>query len=337
MDRHHCTCFIVPSKVLRHLAEKSEGQDRLDLLDCALQSEYLRGHRSARGMSLFANVAGEKRRTVYDCRNTRTTPPKGSLVRGEGSAPVADTAVNQAYDASGTTYDFYSKVLGRNSIDNRGMRLDSYVHYGKKFNNAFWDGAEMVYGDGDNKLFRGFTQALDVVAHELTHGVTQFSTPGGLDYIDQSGALNESFSDVFGSIVKQWSLKQGVAKADWLIGAGLMAQPTWKALRSMKAPGNKAATWPGDDQPSTMDGFVVGGDVHTNSGIPNHAFYLAAMALGGNSWDAAARIWYGALPHLHANATFVDAANATISVAAGLGKTQKAAVTKAWKSVKVLK
>src|SRR6202000_2799539 len=105
-------------------------------------------------------------------------------------------------------------ILDRNSIDDRGLRIDSFVHYGNKFNNAFWDGGEMVYGDGDGKLFREFPGASDVVAHELTHGVTQYTTPGGLDYSDQSGALNESISDVFGSIVKQWSLNQSVTQAD---------------------------------------------------------------------------------------------------------------------------
>ena len=322
--------------MLRYLADKAKGKERSAFLDSALLSERLRGHRSVRAMMMLTNAAGEKRRTIYDCGNTQLTPAQGKLVRGEGDPVVGDTAVNEAYDSSGTTYDFYQQVMGRNSIDNRGMRLDSFVHYSNKFNNAFWDGAEMVYGDGDNKTFAGFTKALDVVAHELTHGVTQFTTPGGLDYVDQSGALNESISDVFGSIVKQWSLKQSVDKADWLIGAGIMIPAGWKALRSMSDPGNAAVTWPGDDQPSTMDGYVDGGDVHTNSGIPNHAFYLAAMALGGNSWDDAAKIWYGALPALKADSTFLDAAQATIAAAAKLGKTQASAVTMAWQKVKVM-
>jgi Zn-dependent metalloprotease len=336
MNTKACTCFIIPSRVLRHLADKAKGKERERLLDGALLSEYVRGHRSAREMMLVANVAGEKRRTIYDCNHTQANPPRGKLVRGEGDPPGADAAVNQAYDSSGTTYDFYEQVLGRNSVDGQGMRLDSFVHYATRFNNAFWDGAEMVYGDGDGKNFSGFTKAIDVVAHELTHGVTQFSTPGGLDYVDQSGALNESISDVFGSIVKQWSLQQTVDQADWLIGAGIMVPQGWNALRSMKDPGNTAVTWPGDDQPATMDGYVTGGDVHTNSGIPNHAFYLAAMALGGNSWGDAAKIWYGTLPLLKPTSTFQDAAQATISVATALGTAQATAVTAAWKQVKVI-
>jgi Zn-dependent metalloprotease len=332
-----CHCYIIPSKVFKHLAEKTKDKKKRErLLDSALLSDYVRGHRSAREMMLITNMAGEKRRTIYDCQNTQTNPPKGKLVRGEGDPAVADNSVNEAYDSSGTTYDFYEQILSRNSVDAQGMRLDSFVHFARDFNNAFWDGGEMVYGDGDGKNFSGFTKALDVVAHELTHGVTQFTVPGGLDYVDQSGALNESISDVFGSIVKQWFLKQTVDKADWLIGAGIMIPKGWHALRSMKDPGNKRLTWPGDDQPGTMDGYVDGGDVHTNSGIPNHAFYLAATALGGNSWEDAAKIWYGALPLLTSSATFSDAANATVSVAARLGKAQKDAVATAWQKVKVL-
>jgi Zn-dependent metalloprotease len=331
-----CTCFIIPAKVLRHLASKAKGKERDHLLDSAMLSEYLRGHRSARALMLITSLAGEKRRTIFDCQHTRKSPPKGKLVRGEGDPPVSDDTVNQAYDSSGTTYDFYETVLGRNSVDGKGMRLDSYVHFDNNFNNAFWDGAEMVYGDGDGKNFSDFAKAIDVVAHELTHGVTQFTVPGGLDYVDQSGALNESISDVFGSIVKQWSLRQSVTQADWLIGAGIMVPKGWKALRSMKDPGNTSVTWPGDDQPGSMDHYVEGGDVHTNSGIPNHAFYLAATGLGGNSWGDAAKIWYGALPLLKSTATFKEAAAATISIASGLGKSQANAVTAAWKKVKVM-
>src|SRR6476620_1598233 len=185
------------------------------------------------------------------CWTVRCFPSTcAGMARSEGAAAHADEDVNRAYDGSGKTYDFYREILKRNSIDGRGMRLDSFVHFGRKFNNAFWDGAEMVYGDGDGELFVGFTDAIDVIAHELTHGVTQFSTPGGLDYEDQSGALNESISDVFGIVVKQWTLNQTVTAADWLIGAGILAPSAGKALRSMKDPGNPAVTWEGDDQPA---------------------------------------------------------------------------------------
>src|SRR5262249_31734505 len=157
--KNGCVCFIVPPRLLRHLAEKAPSAQRKELLDSAFLSEYLRGHRSARSMMLLTNATGEKRRTVYDCGHKQSTPPRGSLVPPEGHAPVSDKAANEAYDSAGTAYDFYETVLGRNSVDGKGMRLDSFVHFGKKFNNAFWDGAEMTYGDGDGKLFVGFTSA----------------------------------------------------------------------------------------------------------------------------------------------------------------------------------
>jgi Zn-dependent metalloprotease len=333
MSRQHCpsshlSCFIVPSKLLRKLGD----------IDSAIASERLRGQRLAFGEMGFAALgvpAGGKRRTIYDAHRGSRLP--GALVRGEGAPKVADDDVNAAYDSSGDTYDFYKEILNRNSIDDRGMRLDSSVHYRVRFNNAFWNGRQMVYGDGDGQLFSGFAKAVDVVGHELTHGVTQYTVPGGgLVYDGESGALNESISDVFGTLVKQWKLGQDVNAASWLIGEGIMGAKYGKALRSMKDPGT---AWTGDDQPRDMDGYVKDGDVHTNSGIPNHAFFLAAMAIGGRAWEKAGPIWYRALPMLHSDATFKDAARATIDAAGllyGAGKQEQAAVRTAWTQVKVL-
>ncbi|MYM81538.1 peptidase M4 family protein [Duganella sp. FT50W] len=336
---HGCTCFIIPPKMLRTLAEQTaDASERDCLLDAAEISAHLRGQRSVAPvvLGITAGVRDEKSRHVYDAQNKSTLP--GKLARGEGGKPVTDNAVNQAYDGAGATYDFYREVLQRHSIDGKGLRIDSTVHYQTRFNNAFWNGQQMVYGDGDGKLFLGFTGALDVIAHELTHGVTQYAVPGGLVYEDQSGALNESISDVFGCVVKQWTLKQNVEQADWLIGAGILAPSVGKALRSMADPGNQALTWSGDDQPKTMAGYLEHGDVHTNSGIPNHAFYAAAIALKGNSWDKAAPIWYKALGLLTPNATFADMARATAESAAllyGAGSPERRAVQAAWKLVGV--
>jgi len=335
---HGCTCFIIPSKMLRKLADDAaDAHERHCLLDQAELSAHLRGQRSVAPLVMgLVAATGEKRRTVYDAQNKSTLP--GKLVRSEDGKPSSDTAVNQAFDGAGATYDFFREVLKRNSIDGKGLRLDSTVHYQQKFNNAFWNGQQMVYGDGDGKLFLGFTGAIDVIAHELTHGVTQYAVPGGLVYADQSGALNESISDVFGSLVKQWTLKQSAEQADWLIGAGIMGPEVGKALRSMADPGNQALTWSGDDQPKTMAGYVEGGDVHTNSGIPNHAFYAAAIALKGNAWDKAGPIWYKALSLLTPNATFADMAKATSESAAllyGKDSAEQHAVQAAWKVVGV--
>src|SRR5919206_292413 len=158
------------------------------------------------------------------------------LLRSEGSPAGNDAAVNEAYDGLGDTYDFYWEVLDRNSIDDEGMPLNATVHYGQNYDNAFWNGERMVFGDGDGDLFNRFTISLDVIGHELTHGVTQDESQ--LTYYGQPGALNESVSDVFGSLVKQHKLGQTADQADWLIGAGLLAPDVHgKALRDMLHPG----------------------------------------------------------------------------------------------------
>jgi Zn-dependent metalloprotease len=249
--------------------------------------------------------------------------------------------VNNAYDGLGDTFKFYKEAYGRNSIDNNGMRLDASVHYGVAFNNAFWNGKQMVFGDGDGVIFRDFTVCLDVIGHELTHGVTEHEC--ALIYENQSGALNESISDVFGSLVKQYSAtpQETAANADWLIGAGLLG-PTIKgeALRSMKAPGT-AYDDPRlgkDPQPATMADFVEtaddNGGVHINSGIPNRAFYLAATGIGGNAWEAPGHIWYTTLQRLSPTSDFQACANMTYAVAGELyGSGEQKAVKNAWAEV----
>ena len=218
------------------------------------------------------------------------------------------------------------------------------MHYERDFDNAFWDGAEMVYGDGSGQLFvvGSLTKAIDVIGHELTHGVTQ--NTAGLAYSKQPGALNEHMSDVFGSLVKQYTQGQSAAQADWLIGAGTLVPSLGRALRSMSAPGT---AFDGDEQPAHMDGYRDlpddgdpandNGGVHINSGIPNHAFYLAATAIGGNAWEAAGHVWYEALTtRLKADSLFADAARATIAVAgARYSSTEQDAVAQAWSAVGV--
>jgi len=335
-------CHIIPSSMLRKLALNPDfgPKERDALLASADASAFARGERSAGRFAALAAARvsdAKKHRDVFDAGGTKKIP--GTLVRSEGQPATPNVVANEAYDSTGITYDFYAEQFARNSIDGRGLKLESTVHSGRAPDNAFWNGSRMIFGDATaNGPFTGsFAATVDVVAHELTHGVTQYTVPdGGLDYVDQSGALNESWSDVFGSIVKQWSLKQDVQHADWLIGAGLMKPKYGKALRSMKDPGT---AWSGDDQPKDMDGFVEGGDVHTNSGIPNRAFCLAATALGGSSWEKSGPIWYRALALLTPQALFVDAAHATIQAATllfGAGGAEVKAVTQAWRTVKVL-
>jgi Zn-dependent metalloprotease len=263
-------------------------------------------------------------------------------VRSEGAASTGDIAVDEAYDGAGATYDLFYEIYERNSIDDRGMRLDSTVHYGMNYDNAFWNGNQMVYGDGDGDLFNRFTIAIDVIGHELTHGITQYEA--NLTYRDQPGALNESFSDVFGTMVKQRALNQQANEADWLIGEGLFtSNVNGEALRSMKAPGT-AYNDPvigKDPQPAHMRDYAKvsydNGGVHINSGIPNHAFYLVATEIGGYAWEKAGMIWYIVLrDRLSSRAQFQDAANMTYQVAAelyGNGSTEQQAVKNGWNGV----
>src|SRR5262249_52781956 len=235
---------------------------------------------------------------------------------------------------------------GRDSVGGNGIELISSLHYGVGYDNAFWNGGQMVYGDGSGRIFieGGLTKSIDVIAHELTHGVTQFTA--GLEYHTQPGALNESFSDVFGSLVKQYSLSQTVDQADWLIGAGILVPQLGKALRSMEAPGT---AFQGDPQPAHIRDYKDlpddndprndNGGVHINSGIPNRAFCLAAKALGGHAWEKAGRIWYVTLTErLQPDSDFQAAAQATVSVAGDLYSSgvEQEAVQKAWQEVGVL-
>jgi Zn-dependent metalloprotease len=328
---------IVPPHILRELARSSHGQVRDWAERSIMRSERVRGARErVRGLALGI-PAGKKRRTVYDGRGG--TQPPFTLVREEGQGPVDDQSVNEAYDGAGDTYDFYLEVLQRNSIDGRGMRLDSVVHYDDHMDNAFWNGSEMSYGDGDGEYFDRFTKCLDVIGHELTHGVTEHTA--GLEYSGQAGALNESVSDVFGSLVKQYRARQTATEADWLIGKGLFtSRVQGEALRSMKAPGT-AYDDPHigkDPQPAHMKDYQdVGwdnGGVHINSGIPNRAFYLVAVGLGGQAWTTAGRIWYTALQRLVPTSNLQDAANMTVAVAGELTASgEQRVVRDAWRQV----
>jgi len=200
----------------------------------------------------------------------------------------------------------------------------------------------MIYGDGDGKLFNRFTESLDIIGHELTHGVTQHTA--ALVYQDQPGALNEHFSDVFGILVKQYALKQTAAKSDWLIGTGIFTKAVHgDAVRSMKAPGTAYddKLVGKDPQPGHMKNYQTmtadNGGVHVNSGIPNHAFYLAATLLGGKAWTVAGRIWFETLTTLlKPKASFRDCARATVAAAAkryGAKSEPERAVIEAWKEV----
>lgn len=306
---HKCNCMYIPPFVLENLARAGIKNARLAIHQSELSREKRRGKLVE--MEKFAGVttapAGTASRQVYDCQNKWQQRVK--LVRGEGDAVTSDAAVNDAYDYSGVVRDYFKGVLNRNSIDNLGLNLILNVHYGLNYMNAFWDGDEMTFGDGDGNIFVNFAKSLDVVAHELTHGVTQFTA--NLRYYSQSGALNEHFSDVFGTVITQYKNKQTANDADWLIGNEIMGPQLYgEALRSMKAPGTAYdnSLMGKDPQPDHMKDYYSGPadnqGVHINSGIPNKAFYHVAMDIGT---DKAALIWYTALQNLWSTAVFNDA------------------------------
>jgi len=346
-------CTIVPPYILEALASSDDphvaahAQATLDV-DAEL--------REARGIELRPSTAAPRRkkrpprpargtadapqRAIHDAERCTTLP--GTLVRSEGDADTGDREVSEAYDGLGATWDLWQNTYCRNSLDGRGLPLIATVHFSRDYDNAFWDGTQMVFGDGDGVVFLPFTRSLDVIGHELAHGVTQFTS--GLNYQDQSGALNESVSDVFGVLVKQRLLGQSADQADWLIGADLLG-PDVKgvAIRSMAAPGT-AYDDPRlgrDPQPGHMRDYVDtqddNGGVHINSGIPNKAFHVVATTLGGNAWEAAGQVWFDTITgDISADCDFETFAALTVKAATarhGAGSEVVAAVRAGWVAV----
>ncbi|KAF2470860.1 protease prtS [Lindgomyces ingoldianus] len=348
-NQTRAACFFIPPYiheriVASDLDEKTKlaSKKALEVAGNIHDGRYQRA-------GVVVKVNGARNRWVYDCEQKAELP--GKPVRKEGDAAIKDRQVNNCYDALGTTYDFYKSVFNRNSLDNEGLPLKGCVHF-KPFeetvgyDNAFWDGTYMVFGDGDGIAFDYFTDSLDVCAHELTHGFVEHSSP--LIYYGQSGALNESVADVFACMVEQWYKKQTVEEANWIIGETIFTVAfKGDGLRKLNA--NKAfmndENLGTDPQPKNMKNFYKGkgdhGGVHINSGIPNHAFYLAARAVGGYSWEKIGKVWYqtmisGKIPQ---DCTFETFAESTVEIATKVFPSDtsiSAAVKKAWEDVGVL-
>ena len=377
MPRSHQPCSgrqplacIIPPFLLERMAETGDAAiRRRAVVDLAQATAVYAVRDLVRTMpTLLATPSPAccRERLIYDARGRDDLP--GKLVRREGDRRSRDPAVNEAYDFSGATYDFYRQLFGRNSLDDAGMTLISSVHAGEAdgegyqpMNNAFWNGSQMAYGDGDGVVFGRFTQSLDVVAHELTHGVQSFTS--NLVYRGESGALNEHFADVFGVLVRQWSqagaAKQAKGKGEqatkgggaasrgkrsWLIGAELIVPAsTRRAVRDMQHPGTAFVDDPllgTDPQPAHWKdryrGSADRGGVHINSGIANRAFVLAAEALDDEPWQTAGRIWYDTMLEIPSRATFADAARITVRIARDdHGAVAEEAVREAWKAVGV--
>jgi Zn-dependent metalloprotease len=336
-QKYPCRCCIIPEIVIQEL--KKAGND-VELPNVQLDKS-IRMHRQS--MMLMARALpaapGTSARHVFNSQNTGSTRLK--IARDEGGAASTDVDVNAAYNNGGLVRDYFKTVLGWNSIDDNGLDLIFNVHYMVKYNNAFWDGEQMTFGDGDGVNFTKFVQALDVTGHELTHGIVQYTA--NLEYRNQSGALNEHFADVFGTAVKQWAAKETEKTANWLMGEICMiGKFKGKAIRSMKAPADAAVVL--SVQPDHMSKLFKGtadnGGVHVNSGIPNRAFYLVSMDI---TTGKAAKLWFETLKTLKPTSKFSDLYKAltkvakTLVAANTLPATTQASIDKAFKTVGIIK
>jgi Zn-dependent metalloprotease len=325
-------CSFVPPHVTDHLA-RSSGLDTPDASAAqrtAVLSQQFRRLRETAAPDLPSTLTavaaprpGKGDRAVYDDENTNNFDV--TLVRGEADPAVTATNVNQAYDYAGAARDYYTNEHGRHSIDHNGMTVTVNVNFDVDFNNAFWDGQRLVMGNGDGQIFVDFAGSPDVMGHELSHGVVEFTA--NLQYKGQSGALNESFADVFGSLIEQKLRGQDFDSANWLIGDEIMAPQLYgEALRSMAHPGTayENPVLGKDPQPDHMSGYYAGPKdnygVHINSGIINRAFYLTARELGT---DSAGIIWYAGLQNLWPTAQFADAAQVLSAQARILARDEK--------------
>jgi hypothetical protein len=318
-------CNFIPPYLLHRLAAVDPDRPVSSSGRLTLRIDgQLRSQRAAPPQTMQQPQAGDAAtRVIHDAQQTEQLP--GVIARKNGDAATGDPAVDEAFESSSQVWDLFADQFNRVSADGNGTPLSVSVHYGQDYDNAFWDGRQLVFGDGDGEIFDRFTKPMDVMAHEFAHGVTQFTA--ALAYQGQSGALNESVSDAFAAMTRQKLLGQTAEQADWLIGAGIF-RPGVKAraLRSMTEPGT-AYDDPllgRDPQVGSMADYVDteedSGGVHINSGIPNRAFALAAIKIGGYSWEQAGQTWYDAITsgEVTAQTDFVGFARATVSSAARL-------------------
>lgn len=334
-------CFIVPPEILKKYSRDSsfDAATRKKLQDTFVETERLRGLREAFRVATLSDpqrfvadlTVHVPTQHVFDCRNRKSLPGRPVATPTGAFKTVADTTAK--------VVEFYKTVLGRNSVDNKGFDLVSSLHYDRNYDNAFWNGQQMVYGDGDGQLFVEMYLSPDVIGHELTHGVTQ--NESGLRYQNESGALNESISDVFGVVFNQWLNQWSVTEPrGWLVGAGIMAAAAqakgFTCLRDMAQPSAPHCLSKQPEQYSQVDPTA---DVHVNSGVPNKAFALFARSVGGQAWTSAIKVWYDTCTNraLRSDATFSEFAALTVASAQKLGSNSLADKCRgAWQEVGVL-
>lgn len=336
-QKYPCRCCFIPEIVIDALNKAGDHIEKPNVQ----MDKSIRMRRSSMSLmaSLLPATPGTSARRIFDSQNTGSTRLK--IVREEGAMSLTDADANAAYDNGGLVREYFKTILGWNSINDDGLDLIFNVHYMVKYNNAFWDGEQMTFGDGDGVNFQNFVRALDVTGHELTHGIVQYTA--NLEYKGQSGALNEHFADVFGTAVKQWAAKETEKTANWLMGEiCTMGKYKGKAIRSIKEPANAAIVL--SAQPEHMSKIFKGttdnGGVHVNSGIPNKAFYLVSMDIGT---QRAAKLWFETLKTLKPTSKFTDLYKAltktakTLVTDKTLPTTAQMSIDKAFKTVGIIK
>ena len=295
---------------------------------------------------------------TYNCNkgtnyNTATnfTDVNNDWTAAEFANANKDNAALDAHWGAEQTYDYWSTIHNRNSYNNAGAKIFSFVHYSNAYDNAFWDGSRMTYGDGSGTYFDALT-SLDVAAHEIGHAVC--SNTANLAYQKESGAMNEGFSDIWGACVENFAAP---AKSPWLIGEDIERRSGYAALRSMSNPKSlgQPDTYGGTNWRTIECGTPTQGNdycgVHTNSGVLNHWFYILSIGKSGTndkgssynvtgiSITKAAKIAYRLESvYLSANSTFADARTKGIQSAVdlyGTGSAEVIATTNAWYAVGV--
>lgn len=319
-------CNFIPDQLLIELGDTSSLKI----------SKILRSDRNRIRRAFNKVVGTASLRSTYNCHNTTNKP--GELILVDDRPPLGqnDKDIMNAHCCSDAVYRFYLDKFNRNSLDDKGSRINSHVHYDKDLNNAFFDGSAMFYGDGDGKYFLPFSGALDVVGHELTHWVVDSSAK--LFYYAQPGASNESFADIFGVAIKHFMHEESnPKKANWLIGDSIVGPDfPGKAIRSFK----DEKAYKGDRQPKYMKNYIWtfedNAGVHWNSGILNHAFYLMCLEMNQPSYEKPIQIMYRALLKLNSLSGFSQVVKAVIKSAEelyGIGSLEAKDVRKAYKNV----
>ncbi|KAF9971204.1 hypothetical protein BGZ73_005902 [Actinomortierella ambigua] len=322
-----CHCSIIPPYILEAIIERNLAprevieiaRKTLDQIATIRRSRVSTHRINVRGAATaLAPSRGRLRRVIYDSEQTDELRKTLLFDDAHGGYPetLTDSSAKNVHRHFETIFKFYHTVFGRASYDGDGAVIHASVNYDGNgpfkpgYMNAHWilgpdpEHSDLAFGDGAPMIMADFTEFLDVAGHEFTHAVVDYT--GILPYFFQAGALNESISDVFGSMVKQYSENQKVEDVrNWLVAERIWTIPdrAKRSLRDMENPGTAYNNTEGgkDPQPASMDGYIElpvnvdYGGVHYNSGIPNRAFVLAAKAIGGYAWEGAGKIWYEAL------------------------------------------